>query len=84
MKLRYFTAAMTEIVAGTVVAAGMWLWSRADLLEIIFMVLLGAPLAGAAVLVVTDPEEHMEDLIRWAGKRDGNTNKEKHDGRKAA
>lgn len=58
MKLRYFTAAMTEIVAGTAVVAGMWIWTRADVLEILFMVLLVSPLAGLAVLAWSEPKPH--------------------------
>ncbi len=85
MKLRYFAAAMTEVVAGAAVAAGMWMWSNADILEILFMVLLMAPLAGLAVLVATEPGTDLGESVRDAIRElTGRPRKENRNERKAA
>ena len=87
MKLRYFAAAMTEMVAGAATAAVMWIWTNADILETVFVMLLVAPLAGLAVLIATEPGEHKhvwDSAVEAVRDFLGLPRKGKHHERKAA
>ena len=69
--LRYYAAVMTDIAAGLAIASGMWIWTRADVLEIFLIVVMFTAFPGLLVMELTDPESPLREILkggRHAGK----------------
>lgn len=54
MKLRVYAAVMTEIVALSVITAGMWLLTQKDLIEILVVAALFSPIFPLMVMGLTE------------------------------
>ena len=57
MKLRYYAAFVTWVLAALLMAASMWVWTQKDVLEIYIVTVMFSPIFPLAVLAFTEPEE---------------------------
>lgn len=57
MKLRYYAAFVTWTLAIILITAGMWVFTKKDVLEIYVVALMFSPMFPLAVMAFTETEE---------------------------
>lgn len=61
MKLRYYAAFVTWVLALTLIMAGMWEFTQKDVLEIYVVTVMFSPFFPMAVMAFTEPDDEREE-----------------------